>query len=110
MKLKNLILSSVVAGSALLAAGTANSATIWGQVVQVYSAPGGVTYAYIRPSNWFVGLGAGQYVWYVRTVNANWGDRLSSHLYDNVYIVTTPACNGAVPYNYCGDVNYFYAN
>jgi hypothetical protein len=105
MKIKNLILSSVVAGSALLSAGTANSATIWGEVVLYYSdATWG--YVFVKPSNVW---GIPSYLWWARTNDPELGNRIPGLLHKTVYLNTTAAsCAAAGAYRYCGDITSYY--
>ena len=104
MKIKRLILSSVIAGSALLSAGAANAATVWGEVVQYYSdATWG--WVYVRPSNFW---GVPSYVFYARTSDPELGNRIPGLLHKTVYLNTTANCQAAGTYRYCGDITGYY--
>lgn len=104
MKIKNLILSSVVAGSALLAVGTTNAATIYGEVVEYYS---DTTwgYVYVKPTNFHA---VPSYVYYARTSDPELGNRLSDLLFKSGIFVTSGNCATSGSYRYCGDISYYY--
>lgn len=104
MKIKNLILSSVIAGSALLAAGTANAAVVYGEAIMYFS---DVTWGwvYIRPSNLY---GVPAYVYYARTNDPELGNGIPGLLHKTVYLGTNANCAAAGTYRYCGNITYYY--
>lgn len=104
MKIKNLILSSVVAGSALLTVGAANAATIWGEVDTYYS-DGIWGYVFVTPPNFW---GVPTFVWWARTNDPELGNRIPGLLHKSVYLGTTANCAAAGTYRYCGDITAYY--
>jgi len=109
VKIKNLILSSVIAGSALLSAGAANAVGLWGEVVGYYS-DGVWGYVYVKPYN-----APGQqyglvpYVYWANTNDPELGNRLPGLLHQDVYLITNNVCAAAGATRYCGQVTQYYA-
>ncbi len=108
MKIKNLILSSVIAGSALLSAGAANAVGLWGEVVSYYS-DGGWGYVYVKPYNYLSPYGLVPYVYWANTNDPELGNRLPGLLHQNVYLITNDVCAAAGATRYCGQITQYYA-
>lgn len=105
MNIKNLILSSVIAGSALLAAaGTVNAATVQGKLVEIYSnskGGGTETFVYIQPLGYSI---APAYVLWARTSDPALSTSIASFLQKTVQITTAldARCQTTGVFRYCG--------
>jgi hypothetical protein len=102
MKINKLI-SSIIAGSALLAAGTVNAAAISGDIVQISVNPAAanpVTFL-VKPAN----FGAvPDFVYSVTTTNLIIAGSLGGALNRSVRLTTSAPCLGAGSIRSCGSI------
>jgi hypothetical protein len=100
MKINKLI-SSIIAGSALLAAGTVNAAGISGDVVQM-STNGVVVTVWVKPANF---TAVPTYVWSVTTNNLVIAATLGSALHKSVQMTTSANCATTGAVRACGAIS-----
>jgi hypothetical protein len=99
MKINKLI-SSIIVGSALLAAGTVNAATISGDIVQI-STNGAIVTVWVRPTNFSA---VPTYVWSVTTNNLVIAASIGSGINKSAQLTTSAACAGTGSIRSCGTI------
>ena len=88
-------------GSVLLAAGTANAASISGDIVQI-STNGVIVTVWVKPANF---TAVPTYVWSVTTNNLGIAASIGSALHKSVQFNTTTACAATGSVRSCGAIN-----
>jgi len=106
MNIKNLVLSSVVAGAGILGLESANAAVTYGPVEQAYVNTT-TTYVYVSPASF---LAVPAYVYYCSTTDPELARAIVSSVHKNAYIGCSNAWPTTGTYRYGGTLSYIYVN